>query len=287
MKLAQRIVLRYYQTKLKAIELISIKKAAEAAFELFCTPYSKRRTYTPPESFKKANKLSFHFKNHIIHGFNWKPVKATGLKVLICHGFDSFSYRFERYIEPLLNEGFEVFAFDAPAHGLSSGKTITAVLYKEMIIEINQRYGPMNGIMAHSFGGLAAALFIEELKSKVPEKLVLIAPATETTRSLTDFCRHLKASMRLKEELEKLLCEIGGNPASWFSVSRVIQKVTTRTLWLHDVSDTITPFQDMKHLTELSLPHVEFIVTNGLGHSLYRDGELAKKIVNFLGGLKD
>jgi alpha-beta hydrolase superfamily lysophospholipase len=286
MKLEQRIVLGYYQAKLKVIELISTEKAAEAAFTLFCTPYSKRKTYTIPESFEKAEKLSFQFKGHEIHGFRWKSGVPTGLKVLICHGFDSFSYRFERYIKPLLKEGFEVFAFDAPAHGLSSGKTINALLYKDMIIEINNRYGSMDGIMAHSFGGLAAVLVIEELKGKIPKRLVLIAPATETTRSVGDFCRHLKISKSVKAELEKILCKIGGNPAAWFSVSRVIQQISTPTLWLQDMKDTITPYDDMKHLKNLKLPHVEFVITDGLGHSLYRTDSIANKAVEFLAGIK-
>src|SRR4051812_2578979 len=127
MKLIQRIGLTYYRIKFKVLELISMSKAAEEAFELFCTPYSKRRSYVEPAIFQKADRLSFEFDNHTIHGFRWKPGASNGYKMLICHGFDSNSYKFERYIQPLLEKGFEVLAFDAPAHGLSTGKTITAL----------------------------------------------------------------------------------------------------------------------------------------------------------------
>jgi pimeloyl-ACP methyl ester carboxylesterase len=282
MKLVQRIALGYYRTKLKAIELISPERAAKVAFQLFCTPYTRRKTYSIPATFTRADKLTFTFQHHTIHGFQWLPAIANGKKALICHGFDSYSYRFERYIQPLLDAGFEVFAFDAPAHGLSSGQTITALLYKQMIVEINARYGPISSIMAHSFGSIAAVLAIEELHSSIPERLVLIAPATETTRSVTDFCRHLNISPAVKQHFEQLICNVGGNPAAWFSVARVIQKISTPTLWLHDMEDKITPYEDMKHLTEIHLPHVQFVITTGLGHSLYRDEAVAKKIITFL-----
>lgn len=287
MKLIQRIVLTYYRVKLRAIELVFPAKAAKAAFELFCTPYSKRRIYEEPEIFKQSEKLSFIFQDHTIHGFRWKPQTQNGHQVLICHGFDSNSYRFARYVEPLLSSGFEVFAFDAPAHGLSTGKTITALLYSDMIIQIYANYGSFYGIIAHSFGGIAVALTIEKLKDDLLKKLVLVAPATETTRSLNDFCRYLQISRKLKEGLEKLIVQIGGQPSSWYSVARIIQAITIPTLWVHDKGDTITPYEDMKFLTELYLPSVKFIITEGLGHSLYREDKIAKYIIAFIAGHED
>src|SRR5919107_327785 len=216
MKLIQRIVLLYYRIKLRALEFVFPSKAAEEAFELFCTPYSKRKIYEEPIIFKQAAKISFAFQKHKIFGFQWIPETRNGRKLLICHGFDSNSYRFEQYIEPLLNNGFEVFAFDAPAHGLSTGKTITALLYSDMIAEVDSHYGPFYGIIAHSFGGIAVALAIEKFKNNVLQKLVLIAPATETTRSLNDFCNYLDISKKLKKGMEKLIVQIGGQPASWY-----------------------------------------------------------------------
>lgn len=285
MKLVQRIVLAYYRIKFKVMELVSANKAAEAAFELFCTPYSRQKKYEVPKVFEKAEKKSFIIQNHTIKGFRWKPEVYNGSKILICHGFDSNSYRFERYIDPLLNNGFEVLAFDAPAHGVSSGKTINALIYSDVILEIIAAFGPVDGIIAHSFGGIAAALAIERLKNNLVKKLVLVAPATETTRSLNDFCRYLQISDKLKKGLEKLIIQVGGQPASWFSVARIIQTITTPVLWIHDKNDRITPYEDMEFLTKLHLPNVQFIITEGLGHSLYRDDKIAEDIIAFISAI--
>jgi pimeloyl-ACP methyl ester carboxylesterase len=201
---------------------------------------------------------------------------------LICHGFDSLSYRFERYIEPLLEKGFEVFAFDAPGHGLSTGKTITGLLYQNLVLKASLLHGPFEAVMAHSFGCLGVSLAIEKMTDKLPKRLVYIAPATETTRSLIDFCRYLKITEQVKRALENVIESIGGLPVSWYSVARVIKSISIPTLWLHDLEDQITPYEDMKHLRELNLEHVEFEITEGLGHSLYREDAVAEKIISFL-----
>jgi pimeloyl-ACP methyl ester carboxylesterase len=286
MKLIQKAFLTYYSTKFRLIAFFSPQKAAKSAFELFCTPYSRRRTYEAPEAFKTAQKHSFSLQGHQIHGFEWKPLVPNSYKVLICHGFDSLSYRFARYIEPLLEQGFAVYAFDAPGHGLSTGKTINALLYRDMILEAGHRYGPFDCLIAHSFGGIAAALAIEVMKVNALKRLVLIAPATETTRSLNEFCRYLRITDAVKNELENLIQQIGGKPLSWYSVARIIPSISIRTLWLHDKKDNQTPYEDMNHLTERVLPHVEFVITEGLGHSLYRHDEVARKIIDFLVTLK-
>lgn len=286
MKLVQRIGLAYYRTKLRIIAVVSPRKAAQIAFKIFCTPYTRRKNYTEPQIFGKAEKLSFQLSQFKIHGFKWMPKKSNGYKVLICHGFDSHSYRFEGYIKPLLHEGFGVLAFDAPGHGLSSGSQITLPVYRDVVLEIHKRFGPIDGIMAHSLGGLGAGLALEKMENHQHKRFVLIAPATESWRAIHTFFKYIKVSNAVKEEFEKLIAELGNYPSSWYSVSRIMQEITTSTLWVHDREDTITPFDDMKHLLEKNLTHIEFEITEGLGHSAYRDEKITKRIVSFLAGIK-
>lgn len=282
MKLAQRIVLHYYRNKFRLLAAVSPRRAAEQAFKLFCTPYSKRQVYVAPPVFSQAEKLSFKLGEETIYGFGWKPLQSNGHKILICHGFDSYSYKFDKYIQPLLDKGFEVYAFDAPAHGLSTGKQISAVTYRDTIIEAHRRYGPMDGIMSHSFGGLAVSLAVEQMNDNTHKRLVFMAPATETTRSIESFFSYIPVSKKVRDEFEKLIMEIGGYPSTWYSVARVIQQQTTPTLWIHDEEDNITPYADMEHLMNMNLEHVQFKITKGLGHSnLYRDKQVNEDVIQF------
>lgn len=283
MKVAQRIVLGYYRNKFKTLALLSPRKAAEEAFKLLCTPYSRRKNIIPaPPVFKQAENLSFTLAGNTIRGFRWKPKSHNGKQVLICHGFDSSSYKFEKYITGLLDLGFGVLAFDAPAHGTSTGKTVNAQEYQQAVTKIYNDFGPIAGFIAHSFGAMAVALAIEKIEGNEHKRLVLIAPATETVRLISTFFSYIPVSQKIRIEFDKLIEEKGGNPASWFSVSRVLQQITTPTLWVHDRKDTITPFEDMQHLVEKKLPHIDFEITEGLGHSLYNDEKVRERIIAFL-----
>src|SRR5688500_12901437 len=103
MKLAQRIVIGYYTNKFRLLSLVSARAAAKSAFDLFCTPYTRRRNLKAPKIFAAAEKISFRSGEFMINGFRWLPKEnSNGKKALICHGFDSYSYKFDRYVGPLL-----------------------------------------------------------------------------------------------------------------------------------------------------------------------------------------
>jgi hypothetical protein len=70
MKLGQRVVIGYYKTKLRALGLASPRMAAEQAFKIFCTPYSKRVKQKEPLIFHKAIKHSVQFEGFEVFNGN-------------------------------------------------------------------------------------------------------------------------------------------------------------------------------------------------------------------------
>lgn len=280
MKLAQRIAIGYYKTKIKTISLVSMRKAGEKAFELFCSPYSGKPKRKAPPIFHQAEKLSFEIDGLTIRGWRWKPEHANGKTILIVHGFDSYSYRFDKYIQPFTHNDFEVLAFDAVGHGISDGKTVNALILSKSILQIEKLFGPLYGIMAHSFGGLAAGLAAEQLPKL--EKLVLIAPATETSSAITNFFSFIKLGDDIKYEVEQIIMDISQKPIAHFSVRRIVNNIQIPVLWLHDEQDSICSFDDVKPVIADKPPNVEFYITKGLGHSkIYREEKSAKKIMEF------
>lgn len=282
MKLAQRLLIGYYKTKLKTIGLISPRKAAEAAYQLFCTPFTPKTKRKEPPVFHKAEKLSFEMDGLTIRGFRWKADHPNGKIILIVHGFSSYAYKFEKYISPLKKEGFEVLAFDAPAHGSSDGKFINAYIYQNTILRIEGLYGPLFGIMGHSLGGLAASLAFEQLSHRENRKLVLVAPATETDRAISNFFKMIPVEEKIKQAFIQLIGELTEHPIGYYSVSRVVKSIHAPVLWVHDKQDTICTFDDVKPLLALDLPHVHFLITEKLGHSkVYKDNKICSEIVHF------
>jgi pimeloyl-ACP methyl ester carboxylesterase len=289
MNLSQRLALNYIRTKFKLLSAISKKKAAKKAFELFCTP--QRRNKKPlPKIFEQAEKLQFRLESCIVRGWRWNPVR-TGLpgghpakrKLLILHGYESSVTNFDRYVRLFIEKGYEVLAFDAPAHGRSDGKKISAPLYKKMIREIHKKYGPVESYLAHSFGGLAVSLALEEINHTPDYRLALIAPAAETSTAVDNFFKLLKLDPLVRIEFEKIIIKAGGVHAEWYSIRRAMKHIRAKVRWFQDEDDAITPMSDVLKVKEENYPNVEFVITKGLGHRrIYRDNKITGLIVDFL-----
>lgn len=280
MKLAQKIALRYYKAKFKLWSAVSKRKAAEKAFELFCTPQSRNKKELP-KIFEQAENLHFKLGADNIKGWRWN--KKAGRRVLILHGYESSVTNFDRYVKLLIKKGYEVLAFDAPAHGRSGGKKINAPLYKKMIREIHQQYGPVESYMAHSFGGLAVCLALEEISHTTDYRLALIAPATETTTAIDTFFSFLQLDKLLRQEFDKVIIKKSGVSPAWYSIRRAMKNIRAKVLWVHDEDDNVTPLADVLKVKEENYPDIEFVFTKGLGHRrIYRDNKVIQTIIDFL-----
>jgi esterase/lipase len=279
-KLGQQLAIGYYRTKFKVLSAVSKKKAAEVALELFCTPQFRYKKPLP-DIFKEAEKLQFKHWEETVTGYRWN--RGGHRKVLIVHGFNSSVAKFDRYIKPLIRKGYEVLAFDAPAHGYSTGKTVNAVMFKEMIVAIHKEYGPVTSFMGHSFGGLAISLALEEIEHDENTRVVLIAPATESSRAINTFFSFLQLSEPVRKEFNDYILRLRNKPSEWYSVSRAVKNIKAKILWCHDEDDTMTPWEDAKKVMDEKHYNIEFIVTKGLGHRrIYRENKVSKAIIEFL-----
>ena len=280
LKTTQQLAIKYYRTKFKILTSISKRKAAEKAFELFCTPQIRNKKKLP-KIFETAERLQLNVDGIIVRG--WRFNHPAERKVLILHGYESSVTNFDRYVKPLISKGYEVVAFDAPANGRSDGKQITLPLYSKMIKEIHTKFGPVQSYLAHSFGGLAVSLALEEINHDANYRLALIAPASETSTAINTFFSFLKLSPDIREEFEKIIIQKGGVHSDWYSIARAMKNIKANVLWFHDEDDDVTPLSDAIQVKEANYPNVEFVITKGLGHRrIYRDNEVVKAIVDFL-----
>jgi pimeloyl-ACP methyl ester carboxylesterase len=281
MNVQKKLAIGFIRTKLNLLSVISKRKAGEEAFKLFSTPLVK---YSGKEAdiFKNAEKLEFVTGENLIKGYRCNHPQNN--KVLLLHGFSSTCHKFDKYAVALVNKGYEVLAFDAPSHGASSGKIVNAVDYSEMIKKVTTLYGPINSYIAHSFGGIAVSLALEEIAHTSETRLVLIAPATETTSAINGAFAMLGIhNKNIRQSMDDIIFRLSGKKTEWFSIRRAIKNIQASVLWVHDEDDQVTPLADALRVKEEALSHVEFLITKGLGHQkIYRDAAVKKHIIDFL-----
>jgi pimeloyl-ACP methyl ester carboxylesterase len=282
MKLAQKLAIKYVKARLRMIALVSKKKAAKRALKLFSTPSRRARVKTPAV-FEKGENLSFHLDDHTIRGHRWRPRHVIKKKILILHGFESSSKKFSSYITSFIKKGYEVLAFDAPAHGQSGGKEINLPLYVKMIDEIYNRFGPIESCMGHSFGGLAIAHFLETIPHDERTRIALVAPATETKTAVDMFFEFLGLDEEVRKAFDEMILERTGKLPEHFSVRRAMHHINAQVLWVHDEQDDITPIKDALKVQADHHQNIQFLFTKGQGHrKIYKDPEVINAVVEFL-----
>ncbi len=279
MKLTQRLAIGYIQTKFKLLSAVSKRKAAEKAFVIFGTPFMKSVRKAPV---KNAEVIHFHFNKKKMNGYRWNHPQNK--KALILHGFGSAAHKFEDYATLLVANGFEVLAFDAPAHGDSEGDTTNAIEYCAMIKEIMQKFGPIENFIAHSFGGISLSLALEDVPHNQNTRVVFIAPATETTSAVDGAFKMLKLQNEaVRNEFEKIILKVSGKQIAWFSIRRAMDNIKASILWVHDEDDDITPWADALQVKEDNHSNIEFVLTKGLGHNkIYHDAGVKNMVKAFL-----
>lgn len=271
---------------------ISNKWAAKRALDIFIKPHPAPKLKDPP-IFDKANKLQLISGGFKILGFEWLSEAPNPKTCLIAHGFAGNCRKFNVYVQPLLDMGYSVIMYDAPAHGNSEGKYLFALSYSIAIKDMIAKHGAFDAYIGHSLGGLSIMLALEDLNWIKPplsneEKqnqpnIILLAPATESTTAADIFFSFLKLNTGVRKHFNQLVIQKSSHALEWFSVSRILPNSKGKILWVHDHDDSTTPIKDVQPLIENHPPNVEFYLTTGLGHSkIYRNKKVVQKVISFL-----
>ncbi len=281
MAFKQKLALWLIRTKFKILSSISKKKAAAEAFQLFCTPQFRSVKELPPV-FQQAESLQVKFREFTLAGYRWNT--GAGQRALIVHGFESSAVNFDQYVPVLTEKGYEVLAFDAPAHGRSTGRQVNALIYADLIRFIYDNHGPINTFVCHSFGGLVTCLALSGIEHDPSCKIVLIAPATETRTAIDQFYQLTAIrDPEVQAEFEKIIVQIGGQPLSWYSIPHSLKKIQAQVLWIHDEDDQVTPLADVHKLRNDNPGYIRFVITKGLGHRrIYRDAGVLDTVREFV-----
>ncbi|RYY48844.1 MAG: alpha/beta hydrolase [Chitinophagaceae bacterium] len=281
MKIQQKLAIHFIKNKITLLTLLNKRSGGKEAFRLFCTPLTRYKG-KKAEVFENGNALTLNLHGLTIRGYECNP---TGVKtILILHGFSSSCHKFDKYALALIEKNYRVLAFDAPAHGFSDGTMVNALDYSNMIQEVIKTYGPVDGFIAHSFGGIAVSLALEKIGHDPAVRLVLIAPATETSSAIEGALKLLRiTNPRVRLALDEHIYMVGNQPTEWYSVRRAMKQINARVLWIHDEDDDITPLSDALKVKEDNNPNIEFVITRGLGHQrIYKDPSVKKRILDFL-----
>jgi hypothetical protein len=200
------------------------------------------------------------------HGARTIPVYSWGQGPVILgvHGWAGAGIQFGAWVNPLVEAGYRVVLFDAPAHGRAQGESTNLFEMAEVVARVAASVGRVHGVLAHSIGCIAAARAIADgLK---PDYLVMLAPPVSLTAVMDNLGRQLGLSQDvLAVHLQLMEERFGKSVWEQLDLEALSRTLTQRGLMVIDDDDTsISPDESERVFNNWENANV--LRTRGLGH---------------------
>lgn len=264
---------------MRFLQFFSHRLALRFALKLFFTTLK----FKIPEREKPVYNLARRKWNKTDKGvefeqFEWgEPGNET---ILLVHGWSGRGTQFFQLIEALLEKGYHVISFDAPAHGNSKLKQTNLLEFTDCIRSLNSDYGPFNKAVGHSLGG--AAIF-NSINLGVPITSVITIGTPVSIKSVVkDFCDKVCAGEKVGFGIINSIENTFQVKTDEISNDYLATKYQPKGLIIHDTEDLDVGVHNAYELNE-KWPGSELVITSGLGHRrVLNDSDLIQKMLSFI-----
>ncbi len=248
-------------------------ECAEIATELFCTPRRTQRT-TQEEILVQSAQVGALSSG--LKSYTWG---SSGPKVLLMHGWNGRGTQLSAMIEALRETGFQVVAFDGPAHGDSPGNYAHGIMFAEAILLAQKELGPFQSVIGHSVG--ATAIVIAMHRGLDVPRSVLISPAS-IMGVANRFAKGLELSSEVTAAFIEKITKKSQAKMEEREISLLAPFLKADILVFHDQADLEIPINDSIEFVG-AYPRAKLIQTNGHGHRrIIRATEVVQPSVAFL-----
>lgn len=266
------------QLYFKILDRLSPSLAARKMYTVMTNPRVRKLRDFEEEVLNQADQQSIPFKGFKIQTYRWGD--AGGKTALIVHGWEGQAGNFGSLIPDLVNQGYQVVAYDAPAHGRSSkGKTnmfdipdLTGLLLAAHQPEL---------IISHSFGSVITAMSLKKYPEVQVKDWIMITTPYIYINYIKGVSKYFGLSHKTLQKLIALVEVNLGEPienlnmASYCSSLENIDRATI----IHSIHDKVIPI-DSARQTNAGFAKAQLIELENLGHYGILWSDQTQKIVN-------
>lgn len=200
--------------------------------------------------------------------------------VLLVHGWAGRSLQLNAFIQPLLEQGYDVISFDAPAHGESTGFSTNFFEFVESVKAVVDNQKDVEAVVAHSMG--SGAVLANLPYYNFISKVVLIAPHFDMDHEIRKWALNSGLTSLMFEELKSHLEMKYQKSLADCNPKNLLDLIDSDVLLIHDMDDQPTSYHNSLKLKE-KLPKAEIMLTQKLGHyRIIKTDEIVKKAVDFI-----
>ena len=251
------------------------------ATHLFLKPPQHPHPGVEREWLARAESLAVTVRGRRVAAWRWGRAASQGT-VLLAHGWGGRGTQLHAFIAPLLDAGYGVATFDAPAHGFSESRYATMLHFGQSIQAVAEAVGGVRAVIAHSMGGAATALALDKQWLQT-ERVVLISPPTDVEGYSRMFAKAMGVSEGVRQSMQRHLEKIYGFRWQDIEGGRLASRMRLPALVIHDRNDREVPLAAGERIAS-HWSGAQFQVTEGLGHRrILRDAGVVDMAVRFLG----
>ncbi len=261
----------------RALSLLAPPLAAKLGVHLFSRPPRKKPGASWDQFAATAHPFRIATAEGELDAWSW----GDGPTVVLHHGWGGGAAQMRGLVQPLLDAGFSVVAYDAYAHGTSDG-TITNILYMakhfaQVMHRVDAKYA-----IAYSLGTGGATI---AARDGLPiDRMALISGPADMPFYLRQFADGLGFTQGVLDRMVTRIESQFGVDWEDMVVEKLVPAKGPKVMVVHDDSDDDIP---MEHVTRVGAAwgvH-DHIITKGLGHrGPLRDESVIRRVVEFLGG---
>lgn len=246
----------------RLVERISPDTLANKAYERLSNPQQHKLRDFEMNVLKEARKSARKFKTFDIAEYKWGfgPKQA-----LLVHGWEGQSGNFAALIPVLVDAGYTVHAFDAPAHGASTKSKTSLFDYSELVTQFlnEQRY---DLFISHSFGAVPLTLALSEQHDYPVNRMLLVTSPNSFRDRVQQIADQMGVTSRTTNRvIQRFRAETKKDPDQ-LSVAQFCAKLQpVRALVVHGGEDRVLKMEWSRAVAK-AIENGEFKTLSGLGH---------------------
>ncbi len=251
------------------------------AYQAFFSPPKYQVKSSEQASLARGDNLRLPFGDGQLAVTTWGDARPS---VLLMHGWGGSRAQMTGFVDPLLEAGYRVLAFDQPAHGESDGTGTNLLEIAPAMDLIAQREGSFHAIIAHSFGTLISSYALVHRNFPPPARLVYFGSFNRLMDSLPRFQVMAGLPDAAIDGLRLMIYEkFGREVVETIANELLAPQIHIPALMFHDTTDDVTPIEDSRAIAQL-WSSAKLIETEGLGHrGALQSKEIHQQVVQFLG----
>jgi len=253
---------------------------AKKAYQAFFSPTQYEVKPRDRKIIDQGNNYPLPFDGGELMVTSWGD---DGPAVLLIHGWGGARAQMTGFVNPLLEAGYRVVAFDQPAHGESDGRMTNILEISPTFDLIEKQEGPFEAVIAHSFGTLIMSYVLVNRDFRHPSRLIYLGSINRLLDSLPRFQSLAGLPDPIMDGLQDMIyANFGKDTLDDIRNELLTERIDISALMFHDTADNITPIEDSRAIAR-AWKSARLIETEGLSHrGALQSADIHKQVVEFI-----